>query len=279
MDLAEFTGPIEVASLSSRGGGRGIVAKRDIKFGELLVVSKAFAFCALDPANPEVYAAINLITNIVDSGFRAVVAIRVAELIAGNPRAVDAINQLYAGPANEPPSQFSTVPSGKQRDQTSNKISSYTATSVIRSQIKKLEETYEGYADADRYATYKAYRALLKLYKTNSDHVNALQVIIKSLKYVGLEVTDTSIRGHLAPSVHSALPIKLLATAGSETGSRLGHTAVDDCIAIHNIFGGEFDDMSRAAKWLKGAVWLHYGGGQDLFWERYPHLSHHRDLL
>ncbi|KAG8957894.1 hypothetical protein FRC05_009509, partial [Tulasnella sp. 425] len=247
-----------VASLSSRGGGRGIVAKRDIKFGELLVVSKAFAFCALDPANPEVYAAINLITNIVDSGFRAVVAIRVAELIAGNPRAVDAINQLYAGPANEPPSQFSTVPSGK---------------------IKKLEETYEGYADADRYATYKAYRALLKLYKTNSDHVNALQVIIKSLKYVGLEVTDTSIRGHLAPSVHSALPIKLLATAGSETGSRLGHTAVDDCIAIHNIFGGEFDDMSRAAKWLKGAVWLHYGGGQDLFWERYPHLSHHRDLL
>lgn len=37
MDLADFTGPVKVISLPSRGGGRGIVATRDIKFGELLV--------------------------------------------------------------------------------------------------------------------------------------------------------------------------------------------------------------------------------------------------
>ena len=37
MDVADFVGPIEVISLPSRGGGRGVVATRDIKVGELLV--------------------------------------------------------------------------------------------------------------------------------------------------------------------------------------------------------------------------------------------------
>lgn len=353
------------------------------------VVSKAFAFWSMDFANPEIYVAINLITNNMETGCSAVNATRVAERIAGNPRAADAINQLYAGPANGAPSPFNAAPSEKvsvarllhfnedvdigriegvlsfnsfgcrslkprrsmtkdnddqhsgagglfllpslfnhscapnaywyclgdvlivratcdirarkeiflsyggqgdsyisrakssclarllgscncrlcahdrqvgktvceQRDQISNKISSYTTTSAIRSQIKKLEATYEGYANADRYAMYNAYRSLYKLYEANSDAVNALQVIIKSLKYVGLEVTDTSLRGYLAPSVRNALPIKLLATAGSRTGPQLGYTAVDDCIAIQSIFGGQFDDMPRAAKWLKGAGW------------------------
>ncbi|KAG9001119.1 hypothetical protein FRB94_004917 [Tulasnella sp. JGI-2019a] len=37
LDVADFTGPVEVAEIPSRGGGRGVVATRDIKCGELLV--------------------------------------------------------------------------------------------------------------------------------------------------------------------------------------------------------------------------------------------------
>uniref|UniRef100_A0AC34FZV2 SET domain-containing protein n=1 Tax=Panagrolaimus sp. ES5 TaxID=591445 RepID=A0AC34FZV2_9BILA len=41
MDVADFTGPIEIANIP--GKGRGIIASEDIKAGTLLIVSKAFA--------------------------------------------------------------------------------------------------------------------------------------------------------------------------------------------------------------------------------------------
>lgn len=39
LDVAEYRGPIKVVPMENRGGGRGIVASRDIKIGELLVSS------------------------------------------------------------------------------------------------------------------------------------------------------------------------------------------------------------------------------------------------
>lgn len=46
LDVGNFFGPIHVAELPERGGGRGVVASRDIAVGELLVVEKAFATAA-----------------------------------------------------------------------------------------------------------------------------------------------------------------------------------------------------------------------------------------
>lgn len=37
IDIADYTGPIQVVPMENRGGGRGVVATRDIKTGELLV--------------------------------------------------------------------------------------------------------------------------------------------------------------------------------------------------------------------------------------------------
>ncbi|GAA5893992.1 hypothetical protein JCM6882_007953 [Rhodosporidiobolus microsporus] len=42
-NVGDYVGPIKVVKLEARGGGRGIVATRDIKAGELLIVEKAFA--------------------------------------------------------------------------------------------------------------------------------------------------------------------------------------------------------------------------------------------
>ncbi|BGP36476.1 hypothetical protein JCM10449v2_000377 [Rhodotorula kratochvilovae] len=41
--VGDFVGPVEVVEREGRGGGRGIVATRDIKAGEILLVEKAFA--------------------------------------------------------------------------------------------------------------------------------------------------------------------------------------------------------------------------------------------
>ncbi|GAA6013621.1 hypothetical protein JCM10207_004793 [Rhodosporidiobolus poonsookiae] len=41
VDMGDFVGPVKVVKLEKRGGGRGVVATRDIKAGKLLLVEKA----------------------------------------------------------------------------------------------------------------------------------------------------------------------------------------------------------------------------------------------
>ncbi|KAF8747023.1 SET domain, partial [Rhizoctonia solani] len=45
-DVADYVGPVEVALTESKGGGRGLVTTREVLAGELLMVSKPFAFGA-----------------------------------------------------------------------------------------------------------------------------------------------------------------------------------------------------------------------------------------
>ncbi|KAF8713702.1 SET domain, partial [Rhizoctonia solani] len=45
-DVADYVGPVEVALMESKGGGRGLVTTREVLAGELLMVSKPFAFAA-----------------------------------------------------------------------------------------------------------------------------------------------------------------------------------------------------------------------------------------
>jgi hypothetical protein len=37
LDVVDYKGPIQIAAFGNRGGGRGVIASRDIKIGELLV--------------------------------------------------------------------------------------------------------------------------------------------------------------------------------------------------------------------------------------------------
>ncbi|KAG9046748.1 hypothetical protein FS837_003769, partial [Tulasnella sp. UAMH 9824] len=365
MDLADFTGPVKVASLPSRGGGRGIVAKRNIKFGELLVVSKAFISCTKnDYAKPELCSYMHLIKNKGEIGYGAVAATKVAERIAGSPKAADAVEQLYAGPSNSPPPpNYSIAPSEKvdvarllqfnrdvdikrieavvnynglfllpslfnhscspnafrytlgdvmiiratcdipagdevflnygavgdsylsrgqegffrllgscncplcvrdrqagesvcnQREQLSTNIESCTTISAALSHIKKLEETFKGYASADQFAMFKANRKLADLYIFDSNLDDGLRTIFKRLEYLGLKVTDTSLRGPLPSSSQTTLPIRYAATGGSYTGGTLGGDGVDLCLYISTAFGVDFKDQIRQYKWRMSAEW------------------------
>jgi hypothetical protein len=42
IDVSEYQGPIQVVSMKNRGGGRGVIATRDIKMGEVLVSGVSF---------------------------------------------------------------------------------------------------------------------------------------------------------------------------------------------------------------------------------------------
>ncbi|KAG9025957.1 hypothetical protein FRB95_009543 [Tulasnella sp. JGI-2019a] len=104
LDVADFMGPVEVVQIPSRGGGRGVVATRDIKCGELLVVSKAFACCfPEDHPNQGTLISFNLLQECVGSSCSAYLGTVIAERLAGDPGSASLLYGLYAGPQKTPP--------------------------------------------------------------------------------------------------------------------------------------------------------------------------------
>lgn len=119
---------------------------------------------------------------------------------------------------------------------------------------------------------FKAYRLLADLYMFDSKLDDGLRTLFKRLEYLGLKVTDPSLRGPLPSSSQTTLPIKFVATGGSHTGRYMGNFGVDLCLYISTAFGIDFKDQLRAFKWRMSAEWLHdkcYGGGSELFNARY----------
>ncbi|KAG8985896.1 hypothetical protein FRB95_009542 [Tulasnella sp. JGI-2019a] len=110
LDVADFTGPVEVAEIPSRGGGRGVVATRDIKCGELLVVSKAFACCfPEDHPSRETLIHLNLLQERIESSCSAYLGTMISERLAGDPGSASLLYGLYAGPQNPAPPREYTV--------------------------------------------------------------------------------------------------------------------------------------------------------------------------
>ncbi|KDQ61208.1 hypothetical protein JAAARDRAFT_204949 [Jaapia argillacea MUCL 33604] len=108
LDAAEYTGPVEVKALSSYGGGRGVVATREVKVGELLVVAKPFAAAFPDCTNQkELFMSLNMHTKAMETHSQTVLVSRVIETIYGNPQLYPQVRDLYAGPnAESPPSSY-----------------------------------------------------------------------------------------------------------------------------------------------------------------------------
>ncbi|KAG8985897.1 hypothetical protein FRB93_005572 [Tulasnella sp. JGI-2019a] len=104
LDVANFMGPVQVVGIASRGGGRGVVATRDIKCGELLVVSKAYACCfPEDYPNQGSLISFNLLQECTEGGCSAYLGTMIAERLAGDPGSAPLLYSLYAGPQKSPP--------------------------------------------------------------------------------------------------------------------------------------------------------------------------------
>ncbi|KDQ08785.1 hypothetical protein BOTBODRAFT_191546 [Botryobasidium botryosum FD-172 SS1] len=103
IDVAEFVGPMEVQQMPYRGGGRGVVATRDIKAGELILVSKAFAASFPDELYGDRVELQNSITGGVESACSSEVLSQIISKIFGRPELAPLVFGLYAGPSYPDP--------------------------------------------------------------------------------------------------------------------------------------------------------------------------------
>ncbi|KAG8855164.1 hypothetical protein FRB96_007202 [Tulasnella sp. 330] len=110
LEVADYLGPVDVVGMSSRGGGRGVVATRDVKCGELLVVSKAFACCfPEDFPNEGTLCVVNILKECREGGCSTYLDTKIAERLAGDPGSASLLYGLYAGPQQNLPPQEYTV--------------------------------------------------------------------------------------------------------------------------------------------------------------------------
>ncbi|KAM5535476.1 hypothetical protein V8D89_010813 [Ganoderma adspersum] len=117
LDVADYVGPMEVSRMMSRGGGRGVVATKDIHTGELLLVTKPFASAyATDLPQDKILITLDLISNISRERTDAVLMARILDKLYGNPDLRDQVYHLYAGsdypspPISYPPSPGQATP-------------------------------------------------------------------------------------------------------------------------------------------------------------------------
>ncbi|KAF8524717.1 hypothetical protein BU17DRAFT_42595 [Hysterangium stoloniferum] len=104
-DIASFVGPVKVTTLPSRGGGRGIVATRNIEIGELLLVAKPFASAFKEDLSPfESTLAINFLTRRGSGQCSFATIWRTIEKIYGNPELHNQVFHLCPRPPFEPAS-------------------------------------------------------------------------------------------------------------------------------------------------------------------------------
>ncbi|KII85226.1 hypothetical protein PLICRDRAFT_178965 [Plicaturopsis crispa FD-325 SS-3] len=109
IDAANYVGPIRVSEMIDRGGGRGVVATRDISSGELLVAAKPFAsaFNAdFPPPQKEVLISFDTLAKRALSRNQAAVLSRATQKLYGNPDMYNSVFDLYGGTAYETPLSY-----------------------------------------------------------------------------------------------------------------------------------------------------------------------------
>ena len=126
LDVADYTGAMEVRTMEQRGGGRGVVATKDLRAGDLLVcqrtrmlrsdltltvsqmVTKPFvSVYDSDLPKDRVVMTLDLISNMSRERTDAALLARIIEKLYGNPDLRDEVFHLYAGPDYpSPPSAY-----------------------------------------------------------------------------------------------------------------------------------------------------------------------------
>lgn len=100
-DISDFVGPVKVAPVPNRGGGRGILATRDIEVGELLLVSKAIANGP--PNNQEgILIALNFHAKEIQSGGHYTLIQNLMMKLMDSKQINNDFCQLYGGERHQP---------------------------------------------------------------------------------------------------------------------------------------------------------------------------------
>ncbi|KAI0650517.1 hypothetical protein C8Q79DRAFT_901342 [Trametes meyenii] len=112
VDAANFFGHVQTQRMERRGGGRGMVATRDIQTGELLLATKPYvSVYACDLPPHQLVATLDLLSKTSKERTDSLLLARVIEKIYGNPDTRDEVFHLYAGPTYpSPPDSYPPRP-------------------------------------------------------------------------------------------------------------------------------------------------------------------------
>ncbi|BGP36465.1 hypothetical protein JCM10450v2_000365 [Rhodotorula kratochvilovae] len=102
--VGDYIGPVKIVEIKERSGGRGVVATRDIKAGELLLVEKAFAVGKGDLHRT--IMGYNFKNNGVATSSRLALVSRIIAKIRDDPATATLLNSLYGGDDFPPSGRF-----------------------------------------------------------------------------------------------------------------------------------------------------------------------------
>ncbi|KAG0133126.1 hypothetical protein HOY82DRAFT_517586 [Tuber indicum] len=95
LDCAEYVGPVRVGKAG--GKGRGLFATRDVKFGELLLCSKAFKVCHKEAANARLEILFNLKARKGQAGTHSQLVQELIQELYHNPKKAKRFYDLHSG--------------------------------------------------------------------------------------------------------------------------------------------------------------------------------------
>ena len=101
-DVADYIGPVAVAPIPSKGGGRGLIATRDIEPGEVLLAVRAVALVSTSDLK-EQCELWNLEEMVVDQSNSLSYVHNVLYSLRDQPELVPKVKDLYLGPRAEEP--------------------------------------------------------------------------------------------------------------------------------------------------------------------------------
>ena len=107
LDVADYHGPIKVEQIAARGGGRGVVATRDIKAGEVVLAEKAFDICFAGDLNPKCFiTTLDILRKEVKFNTGVAHVAGIVSKLMDDPSLIPVLDSLYAGPTESPPLPF-----------------------------------------------------------------------------------------------------------------------------------------------------------------------------
>ncbi|GAA5856597.1 hypothetical protein JCM8547_005882 [Rhodosporidiobolus lusitaniae] len=113
--VGDFFGPLKVVELAKRGGGRGVVATRDIKIGEVVLVEKAFAVGRPKKDGSVALVSLNLHRNVNEKESGVALVAKVVARHLDDPSSAPLVYSLYGG-QQYPPCFLASVGAFKERE-------------------------------------------------------------------------------------------------------------------------------------------------------------------
>ena len=95
LDCAEYVGPVRIRDAGDKG--RGLFATRDVRFGDLLLCSKAFNVCHKEVSNTRLDILFNLKARKGQAGTHSQLVQELIQVLYHNPKKAKAFYKLHSG--------------------------------------------------------------------------------------------------------------------------------------------------------------------------------------